>query len=103
MGGDEFCVLAVTEGKGGAAIARRAANALSETGEAFTIACSYGMAAAPEDAVSSEDALRVADRRMYERKAGRFSASRQSTDVLLKGLSERSPGIDGQLSAVAEL
>jgi HD-GYP domain-containing protein (c-di-GMP phosphodiesterase class II) len=40
---------------------------------------------------------------MYERKAGRISASRQSTDVLLKVLSERSPGLHEHLGEVAQL
>src|SRR2546423_1556773 len=85
MGGDEFCVLATTEGDGGTAIARRASSALSERGEAFAIGCSYGMASVPVEASSAEGALRTADQRMYEPKAGRAPASRQSTDTLLRG------------------
>jgi HD-GYP domain-containing protein (c-di-GMP phosphodiesterase class II) len=40
---------------------------------------------------------------MYEHKAGRASASRQSTDVLLQVLSERTPELDDHLSGVARL
>src|SRR5205085_974672 len=86
MGGDEFCMLALTEASGGAEIARRAASALSEKGEAFAIGCSYGVANLPREASSVEGALRLADQRMYEVKTGRASASRQSTDVLLRVL-----------------
>jgi putative nucleotidyltransferase with HDIG domain len=40
---------------------------------------------------------------MYERKVGRVSASRQTTDVLLKVLSERSPGLHEHINEVAQL
>jgi two-component system cell cycle response regulator len=103
MGGDEFCVLAATDAHSGAAIAARAASALSEKGEAFTIGCSFGIANLPQDASSSSDALRLADDNMYEHKTSRISASRQSTDVLLKVLSERNPGLIEHLSEVATL
>jgi diguanylate cyclase (GGDEF)-like protein/putative nucleotidyltransferase with HDIG domain len=103
MGGDEFCVLAATDASGGAAIARSAASALSESGEAFAIDCAYGVANLPREASSASDALRMADQRMYERKAGRVSASRQTTDVLLKVLSEHSPGLHEHTSEVAQL
>jgi two-component system, cell cycle response regulator len=103
MGGDEFCVLAAADVSGGAAIARSAATALSEKGKAFAIDCAYGVTNLPREASSASDALRLADQRMYERKAGRVSASRQSTDVLLTVLSERSPGLQEHISEVAQL
>jgi two-component system, cell cycle response regulator len=103
MGGDEFCMLATGTADGGAALARSAADALSESGDAFEIRCSYGIARVPADASTVEDALRLADQRMYEHKAGRSSASRQSTDVLLKVLSERTPELDDHLTGVARL
>jgi diguanylate cyclase (GGDEF)-like protein len=103
MGGDEFCVLALAEAAVGATIAKAAAGALSEQGDAFTITCSYGLAVLPRDASTAADALRLADQRMYEVKAGRASASRQSTDVLLTVLSERSPGLHEHIGEVAEL
>jgi diguanylate cyclase (GGDEF)-like protein/putative nucleotidyltransferase with HDIG domain len=103
MGGDEFCVLATGDASGGAAIAARAAKALSETGEAFSINCAHGVANLPRDACSSSEALRLADERMYECKAGRPSALRESTDVLLTVLDERSPGLIEHISEVAQL
>jgi len=102
MGGDEFCVLAPASLADGPMLAH-AANALSESGEAFQIGCSYGKALIPAEAGSAEEALRIADQRMYEAKAGRSSASRQTTDVLLKVLSERSPALGEHLSGVAQL
>ncbi len=103
MGGDEFCLLAAVDADSGAAIAARAASALSEKGEGFEVGCSYGVASFPRDASTAADALNVADERMYERKAGRASASRQSTDVLLKALSERNPGLGEHTGVVAQL
>jgi two-component system cell cycle response regulator len=102
-GGDEFCMLATGTAERGDELARIAVEALSDSGDAFEIGCSYGIACVPADAITVEDALRLADQRMYANKAGRASASRQSTDVLLKVLSERSPDLDEHLSGVARL
>jgi HD-GYP domain-containing protein (c-di-GMP phosphodiesterase class II) len=57
----------------------------------------------PREAASSEEALRLADLRLYEHKAGRSSASRQSTDVLLKVLSERNAELAEHLTGVSAL
>jgi diguanylate cyclase (GGDEF)-like protein len=103
MGGDEFCVLATADASAAAAIATRAVNALSETGEAFMINCAYGVANLPREASSRSEALHLADQRMYERKAGRPSALRESTDVLLTVLGERSPGLIEHVGEVAQL
>jgi diguanylate cyclase (GGDEF)-like protein len=103
MGGDEFCVLGTIDRDGGGGVAGRAASALTEKGDAFTIGCSYGIANLPEEASSAAEALRVADQRMYDHKTSRASASRQSADVLLKALAERSPGLPEHLSEVSLL
>jgi diguanylate cyclase (GGDEF)-like protein len=103
MGGDEFCMLVAVEGDSGAAIAGRAAGALSEKGEGFAIDCSYGVANLPRDGATPAEALSTADHRMYGSKAVQASASRQSTDVLLKALSERNPGLGEHTSVVAQL
>jgi HD-GYP domain-containing protein (c-di-GMP phosphodiesterase class II) len=57
----------------------------------------------PGEVETAEEALRMADKRMYEIKAGRTSASRQSTDVLLKALSERNPALGDHFSDVMHL
>jgi diguanylate cyclase (GGDEF)-like protein len=101
IGGDEFCVL-VAAGAGDGTAVLRAAEALSETGDAFSVGCSYGIALVPTEAATAADALHLADQRMYEHKAaGRSSASRQSSDVLLKVLSERSADLREHLGGVA--
>jgi len=103
MGGDEFCVVAPLGATDVEEIPRLAGEALSESGSVFTIGCSYGITQVPTEATSVVEALRLADQRMYENKTGGSSASRQSTDVLLQVLSERSPELHEHLSDVARL
>jgi diguanylate cyclase (GGDEF)-like protein len=103
MGGDEFCVIAPRGATAPEQIAELAGGALSESGDAFSIGCSYGIAEVPTEASSVVEALHLADQRMYEHKTGRSSASRQSTDVLLQVLSERSTELHEHLSDVARL
>ena len=104
MGGDEFCVLVEPRGDDPGLLVESAAAALSESGEGFSIGCSYGAIELPDEATEPAEALRIADQRMYASKhAGRMSAGRQSKDVLLRALTERSPLLGGHLSGVAEL
>jgi diguanylate cyclase (GGDEF)-like protein len=104
MGGDEFCVLAKVEAGEAEPLARLCADALSESGQSFAIGCSWGLTLIPDEASAAEEALRLADQRMYEQKAARdTSTSRQTTDVLVKVLSERDLGMPGHLSGVAHL
>ena len=103
MGGDEFCMLATGDRGQGEGLAQAASTAMFERGDAFTIGCSFGLAHLPQDATTADDALRVADTHMYDHKAGRASASRQSVDVLLKALNERSPGLHRHGAGVADL
>lgn len=103
MGGDEFCVLAPVEPERADTVVALAAAALSDSGDAFAIGCSYGMALAPSEAFSPAEALRIADQRMYEHKATPSAATRQSTDVLLKVLSERDSELRSHLSTVSGL
>jgi diguanylate cyclase (GGDEF)-like protein len=104
MGGDEFCVLV-----GGSADTVRAARAaasraLSAEGEGFSITASSGVTLLPADTNSATGALRIADRRMYANKArGRTSAGKQTTDVLLKVLSERNSALALHLDGVTDL
>jgi diguanylate cyclase (GGDEF)-like protein len=104
MGGDEFCLLAREHLGAAGAIVELAAEALSASGEAFQITSSFGSVLVPVEATTAAEALVMADRRMYDHKASsRVSASRQSTDVLLTALSERSAGLGEHLSGVAHL
>ncbi len=103
VGGDEFCVLSTAEDPH--ALPQLAAEALAEQGEGFTVTASYGSVLLPVEATTATEALREADRRMYARKNSdsRSSAGRQSADVLLRILSERSPALGVHLDEVTAL
>jgi diguanylate cyclase (GGDEF)-like protein len=104
MGGDEFCVVASVAQGGAPAIAALAASALSQTGTAFTVGSSYGVAQMPADTTDPSEALRLADQRMYQDKgSGRVSPSRQSADVLLKLQMERDDDLGRHTQDVSEL
>jgi two-component system, cell cycle response regulator len=105
MGGDEFCVLSPIENHdAGTDLIARTTAALTEWGEGFTIDCSFGAVVLREDCSTVEEALTLADRRMYENKrSGRISAGRQATDVLLRALAEHHPDLEGHLNGVTEL
>ncbi len=75
MGGDEFCVLAPAGDVDAETLTRRAAAALCAAGEGYAITCSYGLAVVPDEAHSAEEALRLADQRMYAEKAGKLRAA----------------------------
>ena len=103
VGGDEFCVLSTAEDPH--ALPQLAAEALAEHGEGFTVTASHGSVLLPIEASTATEALREADRRMYARKNSdsRSSAGRQSADVLLRILSERSPSLGVHLDEVTAL
>jgi diguanylate cyclase (GGDEF)-like protein/putative nucleotidyltransferase with HDIG domain len=103
MGGDEFCVL-FDDAADPAGLSARVAAGLSESGERFAIVASCGLALLPDEAATPEEALRLADDRMYgAKRSGRSSAERQSTDVLLLALAERSHELGEHTLDVAEL
>jgi diguanylate cyclase (GGDEF)-like protein len=101
MGGDEFCLLARLRSEDIDLFVKRAAAALRENGEGFRIDCSFGFALLPREASTAEEALQLADRRMYADKAGRSSAGRQSADVLLEVINERSLDLRDHIKQVA--
>jgi two-component system cell cycle response regulator len=103
LGGDEFCILAPATSTGGEPIAAASA-ALSEQGTGFSIRTSWGAVFLPDEAHDAVDALGLADRRMYVQKARRpRSPERQTRNVLLRALHERSPAIGDHLTGVAPL
>ena len=102
LGGDEFCLL--LEADGSDAVLRAAAAALEASGDGFDVTASYGRVALPEDAADSEEALHLADRRMYAAKESRpSSAGLQTRSVLLKVLSEREPELHEHSTDVMSL
>jgi diguanylate cyclase (GGDEF)-like protein len=102
LGGDEFCLL--LDADAGETVLRAAAAALEARGDGFDVTASYGRVALPEDAADSEEALHLADRRMYAAKESRpSSAGLQTRSVLLKVLSEREPELHEHSSDVMSL
>jgi diguanylate cyclase (GGDEF)-like protein len=105
MGGDEFCVLAPLDDEAALApIVAASMLALSEHGEGFDVAASYGAVLLPTEVGDATAALQVADARMYESKQSiRISAGRQSRAVLMRALEECSPDLSRHLDDVAGL
>jgi len=102
IGGDEFCAL--VEGHADAQQLGHLVDALSESGEGFQIGASFGAVHLPPEAGSAEDALRIVDQRMYDRKnSNRASARSQSTEVLVQALYTRVPQMQRHLETVREL
>jgi diguanylate cyclase (GGDEF)-like protein len=102
MGGDEFCVVVRVGVDGQAPVLADAVAALSERGDAFAIASAQGSVLLPKEASDVASALRIADQRLYAGKAtDSRSAGRQSADVLLQALHERSPELGSHLHDVA--
>jgi diguanylate cyclase (GGDEF)-like protein len=101
-GGDEFCVIA---GAGRQhAIEEAACRALSEHGEGFSISTAFGSVVIPQDTGDATEAMRKADEAMYAQKhSGRPTAGRQSSDVLMRALSERHADLGEHHDGVTEL
>jgi diguanylate cyclase (GGDEF)-like protein len=74
MGGDEFCVLIRPGATPAAPLLAAAVAALTEAGEDVPIGCSHGTVALPHETGDPDDALRIADRRMYADKQARRAA-----------------------------
>jgi diguanylate cyclase (GGDEF)-like protein len=105
MGGDEFCVLVPVRAEDAPETVERAAEALTDRGTGFRVRASCGWVLLPDArAADPSAALRIADRRMYAQKnLGRASAGRQTVDVLLQVLSERSAELGKHLHDVTGL
>ena len=101
-GGDEFCVIADADRQH--ALEQAACRALSEHGEGFSISTAFGSVVIPQDTGDATEALRKADSAMYAQKqSGRATAGRQSSDVLMRALSERHADLGEHHDGVAEL
>jgi diguanylate cyclase (GGDEF)-like protein len=104
LGGDEFCALLPARLDQLQAMLARAAAALCERGETFSIQASCGAVLVPHEASSADYALQLADERMYARKASRPSAVREQTrDVLVRIMHAKQPGLPDHSTGVAQL
>jgi two-component system cell cycle response regulator len=104
LGGDEFCVITEPGPEGPHAALAPALAALAEAGAAFSISASYGSVLLPTETDSPEEALGLADRRMYATKGKRATAAQsQSRSLLLRVMTESKPGLRKHLNHVASL
>jgi diguanylate cyclase (GGDEF)-like protein len=104
MGGDEFCVVSAMPPAQHEALMALTRAALTEHGDGFAITAALGSATLESPDASFDDALRVADRRMYAEKNGlRGSAGGQSAAVLVRVLTERHPDLGEHVDSVAAL
>jgi diguanylate cyclase (GGDEF)-like protein len=98
LGGDEFCVLLEGHHPAHDQLLASARSALTERGAGFDVTTSLGVALLPDEAHSADEALRLADERMYADK-GRTERS-PVRDVLMQLLTERTPGLLDHSSCV---
>ncbi len=104
LGGDEFCLLAECGAAQVDGLVAGATASLGERGDGFVVTAAQGSVLIPVEAQTREDALQLADRRMYANKSReRASAGAQSTEVLLTALRESEPALHRHLCGVAEL
>jgi diguanylate cyclase (GGDEF)-like protein len=104
IGGDEFCILARPGRDRVDHTVDLAVRALGETGDGFAISASHGALLVPDDATTADEALRLVDLRMYERKtSGRVPADAQTANALLRALHERDPDLADRLARTADL
>lgn len=104
LGGDEFCVLLDGAAVEVAGTVDAAGAALREHGDGFAITASAGSVEIPAEADHPGDALRIADQRMYARKAERRGPARmQARDLLLAVVRETEPDLDEHNGDVGRL
>jgi diguanylate cyclase (GGDEF)-like protein len=102
LGGDEFCVLASVATVAPGGLIERAAAALTEDGDGFSVRCSHGSVLMPAEASDLTEALRIADDRMYLHKQRNSpSAERQSIEALVA--SQRDSRLVNRPAGVAHL
>jgi two-component system cell cycle response regulator len=105
IGGDEFCIL--LDGDLAATEAARAkiAEALSERGEGFRVGVSLGAAQLPDESTDPEEAIQIADQRMYATKDTRRDdrRSKDALAVLINAQRARQPDLSDHVDSVALL
>jgi two-component system cell cycle response regulator len=104
LDGAEFAALVTVESDT-AMLAEFVAGALEEDGEGFSISTSYGIAIVPQEAASPEQAMRVANERLYAlTHTLRAAARTQATEeVLMRALDKRSSEHGDWVQGLGEL
>jgi diguanylate cyclase (GGDEF)-like protein len=104
MGGDEFCAL-LPGGDPGQALLLAARAVLTDQGDGFSISASLGSVNLPAETDDVEEALRLADQRMYahKRAARREGAAHEVKRALLSALAQRDPELGDHVDDVGAL
>ena len=104
LGGDEFCVLAGVDELRPDEIGEIARAALSEQGEGFSIGASCGVVMIPDATTDASEAMKLADKAMYDEKSGNSGRiEHQTREVLMRILREREPQLSEHGEGVARL
>jgi HD-GYP domain-containing protein (c-di-GMP phosphodiesterase class II) len=77
--------------------------ALNEQGEGFSVTSSFGAVVLPDDARRPQDALRLADERLYAQKHGKRAERDRPHETLLQALYEKEPDLHVHVEDVADL
>jgi two-component system cell cycle response regulator len=104
MGGDEFCAL-LPGGDRGQVLLRAASAVLTDQGDGFSISASMGSVGLPDETDDIEEALRLADQRMYanKRETQRDGAAHEVKQALLSALAQRDPELSHHVGDVGVL
>lgn len=103
LGGDEFCLLIPVADGEAERVIDLTVDAMSEQGEGFHVTSSFGAVVLPDDAAAPQDALRVADERLYAQKRHKQAQRERPHEILLQALFEREPELHGHVEEVADL
>jgi len=104
MSGDEFCVICEQPSAAAAAVTQQVINALQRTTVDCPIGASAGSVCIPAEATSADDAMELADERMYAHKrSGRLSSAGQVRNALRSLLVMRDPLLAQRADAAASL
>jgi len=97
IGGDEFAVLIPGGRQRGEAVTKGAAEALTARGPSFDLGAAWGAAAIPGEAAGPNEAMQLADVRMYAQKESRRIADEPSPELDVSEVEVRlGPARDGE-------
>jgi len=104
LSGDEFAILAAREVADNRDLIDDVIDSLSEHGQGFEIGCAHGATSLPLEATTPEQALQLADQRMYEDKDSRRpSPGAEVAAVLARILQQRSPELGTHGASVSSV
>jgi diguanylate cyclase (GGDEF)-like protein len=105
IGGDEFCILLDGDLSATEEARAKIAEALSEHGEGFHVGVSLGTAQLPDESTNPEEAIQIADQRMYATKDTRRDdrRSKDALAVLINAQRAREPELGRHVDGVADL